>query len=157
VLQAGAPIDPQSGEIVPARLQEWLAGLSTYIAFCDGVVQKALSSSPHARRASPFGCCECASCRLSGCGDERAACPLPHLPVCVWRRVHRTLYRDLTLPQGATRLALMPPAMAGPISLYLSAVGRHRLLGERCSEIRRDPARFSECGEFQRCVGEAAE
>jgi len=54
---------------------------------------------------------------------------LPHLPVCVWRRVHRTLYRDLTLPQGATRLALMPPAMAGPISLYLSAVGRHRLLG----------------------------
>mmetsp|Transcript_22423 Transcript_22423/g.70328 ORF Transcript_22423/g.70328 Transcript_22423/m.70328 type:complete len:147 (-) Transcript_22423:19-459(-) len=70
VLQAGAPIDPQSGEIVPARLQEWLAGLSTYIAFCDGVVQK-----------------------------------------------------------GATRLALMPPAMAGPISLYLSAVGRHRLLG----------------------------
>mmetsp|Transcript_4623 Transcript_4623/g.15486 ORF Transcript_4623/g.15486 Transcript_4623/m.15486 type:complete len:109 (+) Transcript_4623:411-737(+) len=70
VLQAGAPIDPQSGEIVPARLQQWLAGLSTYIAFCDGVVQK-----------------------------------------------------------GATRLALMPPAMAGPISLYLSAVGRHRLLG----------------------------
>jgi len=55
VLQAGAPIDPQSGEIVPARLQQWLAGLSTYIAFCDGVVQKALSSSPHARRASPFG------------------------------------------------------------------------------------------------------
>jgi len=48
----------------------------------------------------------------------------------------------------------MPPAMAGPISLYLSAVGRHRLLGERCSEIRRDPARFSECGEVPaRCRG----
>ena len=80
MLQAGAPIDPQSGEIVPARLQQWLAGLSTYIAFCDGVVQKALSSSPHARRASPFGW-PCATAAACPGGDERAAWPLPHLHV----------------------------------------------------------------------------